>query len=135
MGFYFREKGENMPRDGTRNLVPMNKRTKEEQKKIATAGGIASGQARRKKKTMQELAKLVAAAPVTRNSDKKALERIGVLLTEDMTNDALVISALFNRALEGDVKAIEKWIELSSEEEDNKIEALKELLGAIGKIE
>jgi hypothetical protein len=113
----------------------MNKRTKEEQKKIATAGGIASGQARRKKKTMQELAKLVAASPVSRNSDKKALERIGVLLPEDMTNDALVIAALFNKALEGDVKAIEKWIELSSEEEDNKIEALKELLGAIGKIE
>ncbi len=117
------------------NLKPMSERTKEEQKRIATQGGIASGIARRKKKSMQELAKLIAGAPVSGKSATKALERLGITDTEDMTNDALVTAALFNKALEGDVKAIEKWIELSSDAEDNKIEALKELLGAIGKIE
>ena len=33
-------------------------RTKEEQKKIATMGGIASGKARQKKKTMRQLAEI-----------------------------------------------------------------------------
>lgn len=42
-----------MARDGTKNLIPMNKRTEEEQKKITTMGGIASGQARREKATMK----------------------------------------------------------------------------------
>lgn len=32
------------------NLVPMNRRTKEEQRKISSAGGKASGKARRAKK-------------------------------------------------------------------------------------
>lgn len=43
-----------MPRNGTKNLKPMNKRTKEEQKKIASKGGKASGEARRKRKTLRE---------------------------------------------------------------------------------
>lgn len=37
------------------DLVPMSERTKEEQKKIATMGGIASGEARRQKKAMREM--------------------------------------------------------------------------------
>ena len=43
-----------MPRNGTKNLKPMNKRTKEEVKKIASKGGKASGEARRKRKTLRE---------------------------------------------------------------------------------
>ena len=37
---------------GEENLIPMNERTKEEQKKIATMGGIRSGEVRREKATM-----------------------------------------------------------------------------------
>lgn len=40
------------------NLIPMNERTKEEQRKIATMGGIASGEARREKKAMREMLEL-----------------------------------------------------------------------------
>ena len=36
------------------NLKPLNKRTKSEQRKIATKGGKASGEARRKRKTLKE---------------------------------------------------------------------------------
>lgn len=43
-----------MPRNGTKNLKPMNKRTKEEQKKIARAGGKRSGEVRRARKTLRE---------------------------------------------------------------------------------
>ena len=38
-----------------KDLIPMNKRTKAEQKKIAQKGGIASGKARREKKTTQKI--------------------------------------------------------------------------------
>lgn len=40
---------------GAENLVPQNKRTKEEQREIARQGGIASGKARQQKKTMREI--------------------------------------------------------------------------------
>lgn len=36
------------------NLIPMNRRTKSEQRKIATAGGKASGAARRKKRQKEQ---------------------------------------------------------------------------------
>jgi len=41
-----------------KDLIPMNKRTKEEQKRIATQGGISSGIARKKKKELKERFKL-----------------------------------------------------------------------------
>lgn len=43
-----------MPRDGTKNLIPLNKRTKEEQKKISRAGAIKSRDNRRARKTLRE---------------------------------------------------------------------------------
>ncbi len=36
------------------NLIPQNKRTKEEQREIARKGGIASGKARKERKTLKE---------------------------------------------------------------------------------
>ena len=38
-----------------KDLIPLNMRTKEEQKEITTKGGIASGEARRKKATMLDV--------------------------------------------------------------------------------
>ena len=43
-----------MPANGTKNLKPQNTRTKEEQKKIATLGGKASGKARRNKAMLRD---------------------------------------------------------------------------------
>ena len=93
-----------------------------------------SNESQRRTKSMSELAKMIAKNPVSKKSDKKILESIGVI-GEDQTQSALVIAALLSKALDGDVKAIEKWQELTSEESDNKIEALKQLLGSIGKID
>lgn len=42
-----------MAHKGDENLIPLNQRTKEEQKKIATMGGIRSGKVRREKATMK----------------------------------------------------------------------------------
>ena len=38
-----------------KNLIPQNKRTKDEQSKIARMGGIASGEARREKKRISQI--------------------------------------------------------------------------------
>lgn len=40
--------------DKTKNLIPQSKRTKSEQREIATKGGIASGEARREKKIIKD---------------------------------------------------------------------------------
>mgnify|MGYP007012483719 CR=1 FL=1 len=43
-----------MPRNGTKNLKPLNTRTKEEQKEICSKAGKKSGESRRKRKTLRE---------------------------------------------------------------------------------
>lgn len=40
---------------GQENLIPFNERTEEEQRNIATMGGKASGEARRKKRDMKQM--------------------------------------------------------------------------------
>ena len=42
---------------GEENLIPLNRRTKEEQREIATQGGKASGAARRLRRTLREALK------------------------------------------------------------------------------
>ena len=44
-----------MPNKTNKNLIPQSERTKEKQREIARMGGIASGQAKREKKTIQKI--------------------------------------------------------------------------------
>lgn len=48
---------------GSENLVPMTQRTTEEQRRIQRAGGVASGERRREKRTMREWAKALGEMP------------------------------------------------------------------------
>lgn len=41
------------------NLIPLNKRTKDEQRKIQSAGGVASGASRRAYKSLRQAAKVI----------------------------------------------------------------------------
>lgn len=43
-----------MPSDGTKNLIPFNRLTQEQQREIARKGGKASAEARKKRKTFKE---------------------------------------------------------------------------------
>ena len=89
------------------DLIPINERTKDEQKEIARMGGIASGVARRQKKSLSELAKLIADNPAE-GKNKKKLAKIGIE-GEDATNNAMVVAAVFEGATSGDMKAVDKW--------------------------
>jgi PBSX family phage terminase large subunit len=63
-----------------KDLIPMNKRTKEEQKIIATKGGKASGEARRKKSTMLAvLEKTLDEIPKKNNEDKLTYQELATL--------------------------------------------------------
>ena len=89
------------------DLIPINKRTKDEQKRIAQKGGVASGAARRQKRALSDLAKMIAEAPASAK-DTKALAKIGIE-EESATNNARVVAAVFEEAVSGNIKAVEKW--------------------------
>lgn len=68
-----------MANKGQENLIPMNERTKEEQKKIATMGGIASGQARREKATMKATLEKLLDEKNSKGKTYKELATLGLL--------------------------------------------------------
>lgn len=99
-----------MPRKGnTKNLVPMNKRTKEEQREIAQKGGIASVEARRANKSLASLAKSIAQQPAPEKL-KSQITRAGLSIDdEDMTCNAAIVAGVYGKAISGDDRAVDRW--------------------------
>ena len=97
------------------NLIPLNERTKSERKKIATAGGIASGVARRRKRSMKESADLYLSLPV---SDRRRWNKVARKLVdpEDIDNQMAMIVGLTEAATAGDVRAATVIVKLLGEE-------------------
>ena len=91
-------------------LIPLNKRTKEEQSAICTKGGVASGAARRRKKELREFMKdfLMQEANPALKANMKAL---GVD-PEQMTNLAALCTRVFTKGVsQGDLNAARTAIE------------------------
>lgn len=88
------------------NLIPLNKRTKSEQREIAKKGGIESGKIRREKKQMKEIINDLFSKPVT---NQKIIDKLKTLGYEDdeITNQIAMISSAFFKALKGDIRAME----------------------------
>lgn len=86
------------------NLIPLDKRTKSEQRKIQSMGGCSSGVSRRRKKSLREAAELYLSLPV---SDKRAWNRLARdgVEPEDVDNQMAIIAGLTMRAIKGDSKA------------------------------
>jgi hypothetical protein len=66
------------------NLIPFNELTEEKQREIARKGGIASGEARKRRKTLKE--ELIALLEINDNNNKISL-------------------AVLQKALNGDIQA------------------------------
>lgn len=89
--------------DGRANLIPMNRRTEIEQKRIATAGGKASGAARRKKADFRRVLNQILTMQVPDDVIKQQLQDLG--LEGDM--QTALNAAMVREALAGNVKAAE----------------------------
>lgn len=98
-----------------KNLIPFDQRTEEEQRKIRSAGGIASGAARRRKKSMREAADLFLSLPVSDQRRWNKIARTGVD-PEDIDNQMAMIMGLTMAATAGDARAAQVVIDLLGEE-------------------
>ena len=93
------------------NLIPMDQRSQSEARELGREGGRASGESRRRKKSLREAAELYLSLPV---SDKRAwnkLARDGVD-PEDVDNQMAIIAGLTIKAVKGDAKAAKLLFEL-----------------------
>lgn len=86
------------------NLIPFNERTESEQRQIAQKGGIASGAARRRKRSMKEAADYYLSLPETDRRRVNALLRDAVD-NEDIDNQMSVVMGITEAAKRGDARA------------------------------
>lgn len=119
-----------------KNLIPFNKRTESEQREIAQQGGIASGKARRRKRSMKEAADYYLSLPETDRRRVNALLRDEVD-PEDVDNQMSVVMGMAEAAKRGDARAARVLLKMLGEEvpqEDpgaDTLENARKLLGGV----
>lgn len=98
---------------GHENLIPLNKRSKEAQRKIQSMGGKACREKNRKKKSLKELTLLLLENPVVSEEAKAQIKLLFPNVdTEDLTNGMamtanILLSAITSKDLKEKVKAAE----------------------------
>lgn len=118
------------------NLIPNEERTPSERRENARKAGIASGKARRRKRSMKEAADLFLSLPVSdKRKFNKAVRRY--VDVEDIDNQMLMIMGLVDAATDGDAGAAKVVIDLLGERtlredaEQDQLARAAELLGGI----
>lgn len=99
---------------GEENLIPFSKRSKEEAREQGRIGGKASGESRRRKRSLKEAADLFLSLPVTDKKTFNAMAKAGVN-PEDTDYQMAVIVGLTMKAIKGDAKAAKTVIDLLGE--------------------
>lgn len=88
------------------NLVPFtSEQNREEAAKNGKKGGIASGKARRRKKTLKELGDMIGSLSVKSEKNKAIMREAGIE-DEDMIRDTAMLFMLEAKAEKGDTNAI-----------------------------
>lgn len=97
------------------NLIPFNERTESEQRDIRSAGGRASGAARRRKRSLREAADYYLSLPVANTKRWNTLSREGVD-PEDVDNQMAIIVGLSKAAALGDARAARVLVDILGED-------------------
>ena len=112
-----------------KNLIPNSERTPSELREITKKGGIKSGEVRRQKKTLSELAKMIAENPAP-TAAKKKLTKMGIS-DDDANNNACIVAAVYDKAIKGNMQAVDKWEQLVavSKSDESRYELPARVLG------
>ena len=97
------------------DLIPFSERSKEEAKEYGKKGGIASGAARRRKRSLKEAADVYLSLPV---ADRRRLNKLArrCIDPEDIDNQMAMIVGLTEAATAGDARAATVIVKLLGEE-------------------
>ena len=97
------------------NLIPFNERTESEQREIAKQGGIASGRARRRRRSMKEAADYYLSLPET---DRRTVNRLlrDAIDPEDIDNQMAVVAGIAAQAKRGDARASSVLLKMLGED-------------------
>ncbi len=97
------------------NLIPF---TKETAKEAGRKGGIASGKTRRRKRDMKQAMNMLLSTPVNK-ANREKLKALGID-PDEADNQMLMLAVAMQKALRGDMRAIEYITELTTVNATNK---------------
>lgn len=117
------------------NLIPFSERSESEARENGRKGGIASGAARRRKRSLKEAADLFLSLPVTDNRIYNKMVIAGIS-ESDIDYQMAVVVGMTAKAISGDAKAAKVVLEMLGENTkddpmDDQLIKAKELLGGI----
>ena len=93
------------------NLIPMDQRSQSEARELGREGGRASGESRRRKKSLREAADLYLSLPVANRRAWNKISAEGVD-PDDIDNQMAMIIGLTQKAVKGDAKAAKIIVDL-----------------------
>ena len=96
-----------------KNLIPLNQRTKSEQREIARQGGKKSGEARREQKTYRDMAKAMLSATIT---DKNILNELQAYGLSETDVKAYTLLGMIKASGNGSHNAFDRLMMLLGEE-------------------
>lgn len=104
------------------NLINPADRTSEELREMTRKGGIASGEARRRKKTMREAMEMMLFHTKLNEQTKQMLKAEGVKDADDFNHQMVITRSLIAKAESGDVQAYNAICAMIGEKPAEKLE-------------
>jgi PBSX family phage terminase large subunit len=108
-----------LPRNGSNNLIPADKRSKEEARELGRKGGLASGEARKNKKLIRDLLPEFLQAEMTDNQ-KRAIQKAVPIMGKDKSMQAAIVAGQVYSAIQGNTKAFEAITEMQNKAQNTK---------------
>ena len=105
-----------MANETSKNLIPQSERTKDEQREIARKGGIASGVARREKKTVQKILNDFLSTAAKDNPQVSKLAAKMGLQGDGSIKDLFTIVCTLNTLKDGNLSDLERLSKLLGEQ-------------------
>ena len=99
-----------------KNLIPFDERTENERREIARQGGIASGIARREKKTVQKILNDFLSTAAKDNPQVAKLAAKMGLKSDDSIKDLFTIVCTLNTLKDGNLSDLERLSKLLGEQ-------------------
>lgn len=97
-----------------KNLIPNSERTPSELREMCSKGGKKSGEVRRERKAMREQMEMLLKLPPINAQAKQKIKELGID-EKEIDNQMLLMVAIFNKAMKGDIQAVNVVRELIGE--------------------
>ncbi len=105
-------------RKGEANIVEYRFKPGEDARSRGANGGKKSGETRRKKKAMREVANMILGLKVDRDDVREVCAALGID-DDEATVQFISLMAIANNAMQGDIKALEFLRDTAGEKPEN----------------